>query len=318
MNKYAFAFDVGGLFIKAAVLLESGHIIPGSYAIYPSHSKGTKEEIVAHLILILKQQAGLILDRQYEFYGVGYAFPGPFDYEKGICYIQGQDKFEHLYGVNLCSEVMSELRADPYFSSRLTSDFQIVFENDANLFALGELFSGKASSFSRSICMTIGTGTGSAFIDDGKLISDRSDVPMNGWIYNEPFADSVIDDYISKRGILRLAKELGMNTEHLEVKELAEKAYGGHRLAKQAFHRFGQNIGSIVNLFIASFKPETVIIGGQIAISKDLFLQGILEVLTDKNVLIQTVEGTSMSTFVGVASLLQRTSQKKKFLNDEC
>ena len=33
--------------------------------------------------------------------GIGFAMPGPFDYVKGICYIQGVAKYENLYGINV-------------------------------------------------------------------------------------------------------------------------------------------------------------------------------------------------------------------------
>lgn len=56
-----------------------------------------------------------------------------------------------------------------------------------------------------------------------------------------------------------MALELGMSTEHLDVKELAEETYQGHRLDNEAFHRFEQNIGSMLNRFagITSLLKQT-------------------------------------------------------------
>jgi glucokinase len=313
MNKYSIAFDVGGLFIKSAVLNNQGEICPDSFAIFPAKSKETKEEILEHLVYIIKQQANRILDKDFKIVGVGYAFPGPFDYENGISYIKDVDKFEDLYEVNLRTELESRLLKEPSFKSKMNLPFPIVFENDANLFALGEQMSGKGRPYQRTFFLTIGTGAGSAFIENGKLVTNRHDVPENGWIYNQPFGKSIVDEYISKRGILRLASEVGITVKDNEVKTLAEMARSNVPEAKEAFHRFGNNIGNVLNQYVLPFKPDVVILGGQISKGKDLFIDGIYEVLQDKSQAIEKADDTSLSTFVGVANLLQQTMTESNY-----
>ena len=58
------------------------------------------------------------------------AFPGPFDYAKGICLLRGLDKYDALYGVDL-------RRAFSRGSGIAPED--ILFTNDASAFALGEM-----------------------------------------------------------------------------------------------------------------------------------------------------------------------------------
>ena len=311
MNKYAIAFDIGGVFIKSAVLNYEGQVCPDTVAIYPSFSKLGKSDIIDHLVEIIKQQTGRILDKYIQIYGIGYAFPGPFDYENGISYITGLDKFDQIYGVNMRIEISERLRSDTMFSGKQAPEFQIVFENDANLFGLGELLSGKARGYRRSICITIGTGAGSAFIDNGEIVTKRADVPPNGWIYNTPFGDSIVDDYISKRGILRLAKQSGMDTGELDVKALAESARGGDQTAASVFWQFGRNIGVMLNGFVRSYHPEAVILGGQISKSSDLFMDGIFESLENSDLKIEMTADTSISTFAGVSRLLQLNVDRK-------
>lgn len=313
MNKYSIAFDVGGLFIKSAVLNNQGEICPDSFAIFPAKSKETKEEILEHLVYIIKQQANRILDKDFKIVGVGYAFPGPFDYENGISYIKDVDKFEDLYEVNLRTELESRLLKEPSFKSKMNFPFPIVFENDANLFSLGEQMAGKAKPYHRSFFLTIGTGAGSAFIENGKLIANSQDVPENGWIYNQPYGTSIVDEYISKRGILRLAAELGITVKDNEVKTLADMARSSIPQAKEVFHRFGNHIGNVLNDYVLRFKPDVVILGGQISKGKDLFIDGIYEVLQDKSLVIEHADDTSLSTFVGVANLLQQTMTESNY-----
>lgn len=311
MNKYSIAFDVGGLFIKSAVLDDDGEIVPNSYAIFPSKSKETKESIIEHLVFIIKQQTNGILDKDFEITGVGYAFPGPFDYESGISYIKGIDKFEELYEVNLRDLLINCLKQESSFHSKTSNEFQIVFDNDASLFALGEHVSGKAGGYNKSIFLTIGTGAGSAFMENGKLVRDRQDVPEYGWLYNQPFKQSIVDDYISKRGILQLANELGLSTTDNEVETLAAMGKNEDQRAKMVFQMFGEYIGKVLNPYIKSFKPDAIILGGQITKSKDLFMNGIYEALENKTINIECSEETSLSTFKGVANLLKQSIRKK-------
>lgn len=309
MNKYAIVFDVGGLFIKAAVMDRRGQVVPGTYGIYPSRSKKSKEEILDHFIELIKQQAGFIMDRNFRIEGIGYAFPGPFDYDRGICFIEEVDKYEALFGVNVHDELLERLERESFFANKKDESFRIAFENDASLFALGEYTAGKARPYGRSICMTIGTGTGSAFLENGVLVKHRDDVPPNGWIYRQPYRESIVDDYISKRGILRILKETGTLEDDMDIKALAERAKNGEERAADVFRTFGERIGEMLIPYVRSFRPEAVIIGGQIVGSQELFLPGTRDALQEFPVAVEVTAETSLSTFAGVWRLLD---QKKR------
>ncbi|TLS48711.1 ROK family protein [Paenibacillus antri] len=302
-NVYSIALDIGGVFIKAAVLNASGDVRMDTIMIYPSRSKEDKETLLRHLTSVIEQQAAKIIDKHYLLSGIGFAFPGPFDYENGVCYIRGLGKFDHIYGVNLREELTNRLLQNAGLRRRMAAPFSIVFENDANLFALGELLSGAARAYERTICLTLGSGAGSAFIDGGVLVKERPDVPSNGWLYKEPFRESIVDDYISKRGILRIAAELGADPG-LDVKELAELARGGDAAAAETFRRFGVLAGEMLRPFVARFRPDAIVVGGQIAKSADLFQDEVRAALGFPDVAVRYSDRANLSAFVGVAKLL--------------
>lgn len=306
MRKYAIVFDVGGLFIKAGVLDERGRLVPNSYMIYPSRSKEGKEELLGHLVDLVKEQTNRILAKSFRIEGIGYAFPGPFDYERGISYIRAVDKYESIYGVNLHDELTHRLAQESSFAAKRTPDFRIVFENDANLFALGEYEAGKAARYAKALCLTIGTGAGSAFLESGQLVKNRADVPENGWIYNQPFRDSVVDDYISKRGIFRLMREAGLDDGLPDVKSAADQAKAGDERAIAVFRRFGELLGEMLRPFIRSFRPEAIVIGGQIVKSQELFMDSVREALRETPVALEVSDDTSISAFAGVSRLLRQ------------
>lgn len=309
MMKYIIAFEAGGLFLRSAIINSAGEILPDSFAIFPSKSDKSKEEIIDNLYLRIKQQANRILDKQINIQGVGFAFPGPFDYENGISYIKNVGKFEQLYGVNVRQELLLKVRQEKSLQSKINHNFRILFDNDANLFALGEKMIGKGKSYDRAIYLRIGTGTGSAFMEQGILIKDRENIPENGWIYNEPFGESIVNDYISLKGILKLAEKAGITIKNNLVETLDEMARNNDKKAKDIFYLFGRNIGNALYPYIDEFSPEAIILGGKISMSKDFLIGGIYDTLKNNKVHIQNSLDTTLSTFVGVSDLIKQSTE---------
>ncbi|MCY9517458.1 ROK family protein [Paenibacillus apiarius] len=296
------ALDVGGTSIKAALVI-GGQLNEQSVKVYPSRAKESMDVIVTHLLDIIKHQA-LTMQHPHSIVGVALAFPGPFDYVRGISLMKGIDKYDAIYGVNLREELRQKIEADSELSSRFYADLRIVFENDVRAFALGQLLSGQAAAYDRSLCLTIGTGLGSAFLDHGAIVTDHEAVPDGGWIFNQPFREGIVDDYISKRGILRIASELGYQLEGMDVKELANRSRQGDRAAGEVFERFGSVFAAAMNPYNEAFRPEALILGGQIAKSFDLSMDGFRRTAS-RQVEIVIVGNTSHSTFLGAASLLK-------------
>jgi glucokinase len=302
-NRYSLVFDVGGRFIKAAVLNDRGQFFSDTISFYPSKADADRETLLEHLADMICQQVGKIIDKYYVLDGIAFAFPGPFDYENGICLIRGVNKFDSLYEIDLRAELTERLRPRKMFASRMGSPFSIVFENNADMFALGEWLAGTIKPYRRTICLTVGNGTGSAFLEEGRLIKWRKDVPSNGWVYNVPFKDAWVDDYISTRGIERLARDRAA-VQGLDVEEMADLARKGQADAQDVFRRFGQLFGEMLQLFIPAFQPDALFIGGQIAHCYDLFSEPLQAYLKNENVLILTSTTTSNSTFIGISKSL--------------
>ncbi|MBC7122469.1 MAG: ROK family protein, partial [Pseudothermotoga sp.] len=214
----------------------------------------------------------------------------------GISYIKGVGKYEALYGVN----VRNELRQRISTSSGLTfvENFDIFFENDTRLFALGWYVSNKGLHHKRVMFVTLGTGVGSAFIENGKLVTQGDDVPPGGYIYNHEFQGRTIEDTFSSRGILSLAKEKGLkNTE--SVKELSEQAELGNPVAIELFRQYGRELGEALAPIIERFKADALVIGGQIAKSSNLFLEELKKALQGSSVNIAIAEDSHLFTFIG-------------------
>ncbi|WMT41286.1 ROK family protein [Paenibacillus sp. D2_2] len=298
------ALDVGGTFIKSCIMLN--HVpIPASQKEFPSLADQDKETIIEQFIHIFKYQVDFYHSQfieQDSHWHIGLAFPGPFDYEQGICYIQGLEKFESLYGFNVKRAFYERLAQEQGSWVRPLQSAEIRFENDARLFALG--FSTNYPQ-DRFIALTLGTGLGSAFIDKSTIIDHFVGIPANGWLYNQPYRDGIIDDAFSKRGILQLAHSLGVMNHDLDVKELAEDAIAGDVLSREVFTEFGTRLADMLIPYIQAFQPNLLVFGGQLSKSFHLFsaaLQGFADL---HQIQIHTSERMLENTFLGISHMFR-------------
>ncbi|WP_164545494.1 ROK family protein [Paenibacillus albus] len=300
------AFDVGGTQIKAAAMRD-GEIIASTALHYDSRSELEADAIIAHFVDIAVDVLGRGGLTEESISGFGLAFPGPFDYERGICLIQGLGKFESLYGLNIGDMLSEAIRSHGQLGRRLSPEFRIVFENDAALFGLGESNGGgEAFGVERAVCLTIGTGLGSCYLERGQLVKHRDGVPENGWLYAEPYGNRMADECISRRGLLHLAEEMGMELAGRDVRELADAAASGDADAVQLFDHFGRRMAVILVPAFEAYEPNRIVLGGQISKSAGLFAPAFKEVLLAQGIIAQVrvSAGTFASTFRGIYHLV--------------
>lgn len=192
---------------------------------------------------------------------VGLAFPGPFDYGRGVSLIQGVRKFDRLYGLDVTESLLARLDG--------TGVEKCLYVNDAAAFALGECFCGAASGADRVMALTLGTGFGSGFVAAGRLLTDAPEVPADGWVYCLPFEGGIADDAFSTRWFCRRYKAL-TGREVAGVKEVAGRA-GTETEARQVFEEYGRRLGEFILPVFDRFRGDVLVLGGNIARAYPLF-----------------------------------------------
>lgn len=306
-SSFIVALDVGGTQIKAGAVA-NGELIEASVGHYESQADLAAGPMIDHLAAIFADIVGRT-GAQAGVDGLGIAFPGPFDYETGISRIRGLGKFDALYGLNVGALLAAKLRAGERTSGWLAPHFRIAFENDAALFGLGEAGpGGAAEGAERVVCLTIGTGLGSCCLESGRLVKKRADVPDEGWLYTVPYKDGIADDYISRRGILRLAAQLGFEDISMDVKDYAALADAGDAPALRLFERFGGRMADILLPSLQRFRPDLVVLGGQISKSAHLFVPAFRLALEHAGLhaQVRVSRDTLASTLLGVYGLMNR------------
>ncbi|MCL6442611.1 MAG: ROK family protein [Alicyclobacillus sp.] len=253
--------DVGGTTIQSGIVCTPGRVLTSSILKSDSQAHASADVLLDHFSSIITHQLNTARSLGMTIVGVGLAFPGPFDYENGICLIRGLDKFDAIYGMDLRQHLSQALGINKS---------AIRCMNDADAFSLGEAWFGAGQPYQRAVYLTLGTGIGSAFIEKGRIVNDTA--PFGGRVFQVPFVDGVADDYLSRRGILRLAQSLGYPSTHHDVQDIAQAAFRGDAIAIRVFEQFGEQLASVLAPICHAFQPDGIVLGGQISKSGALFL----------------------------------------------
>ncbi|WP_413997878.1 ROK family protein [Flavobacterium sp. W1B] len=234
-----------------------------------------------------------------EFFGISVCMPGPFDYTNGICWIKGQTKYEHFYGLDVRKLIQDRLN--------LSDDFPVLFENDADSFGKGEVFKNVENRSKKVMAVTLGTGLGACFIDKGEAITSGNQVPTDGELYNAPYKESIAEDYVSARGLIANYRELSgvAIASGLEIFDLAT---AGDVLAIQAFRKLGEDLARIVAPWLKIFEADSFIIGGKIANASVFFLPFFEEKLKNEGckVTVSISSDNEIAALLGATSLIYK------------
>ncbi|WP_408008224.1 ROK family protein [Pseudalkalibacillus sp. A8] len=295
MEQGYIVMDVGGTNIKTAVLNYDG--IPVFRDTFDTQANESAGNIVNNFVSIIQR---LNKKSKLDIIGIGMAFPGPFDYENGISYMQNLGKFDQLYKLPFKKLLQEVIQKEGEFKKNIP----IIFGNDATLFGYGVAHFDSVQLGEKILCITLGTGCGSAFMENGK-ISNENGIPKNGWIYNVPFKDGVIDDYLSARGLMRIVDEMKLKG-YLDGSELFQASKAGDRKALEVFDKFGEIVNSAITPFITLFQPERIVFGGQIAKSGKYFLESLQK--ENRNIDIESLVDSSLYTMQGLLIELKKYS----------
>jgi glucokinase len=186
----------------------------------------------------------------------GVAMPDPFDYATGVALFEGVGKFASLRGVDVGAALRDRLKG------------RFTFVNDADAFMLGEWVAGAATGSRRSAGITLGTGVGSGWLVDGRVVDPG--VPPGGRLHRLDIAGRPLEDVVSRRAIRRAYAEAGGAAE-ADVKEIAEAARTGDATARRVLDAAMTALGRVVGRTVNAFRADVLVIGGSMSASWDLF-----------------------------------------------
>lgn len=225
-------------------------VLRSSYQRVAINSRGNAAEIIDSCSAVIRQALNT---PDVKVNKIGLAMPGPFDYEQGISYIHNNKKHEALYGLNV-KEMIAEKLGIAITNIRML--------NDAASFLKGEVFAGAAQGYERVIGLALGTGLGTAKLNNG--------VAEDAGLWEIPFLDSIAEDYLSERWFTKRYYDLsGINV--VNVKELSS-FYSSSNTVKAVFKEFALNLAAFAADFIKSANPQIIVLSGDISRVSECFL----------------------------------------------
>lgn len=216
--------------------------------------------------------------------------------------------------------------------SRHTS-LPVVVTNDANAAAVGEMIYGGARGMKNFVVITLGTGLGSGFVIDGKLLYGHDGFAGElGHTAIRPGPSTrecdcgkkgCLETYVSATGLKRtLLKVMADSIEPSELRKYSfdeldaelihEAAKRGDSLAKRAFTHTGMMLGFKLADVVAHTNPEAIFLFGGLALAKELIFgpakenmeENLLHIYKGKVKLLPSELSTQNAAVLGASSLI--------------
>ena len=269
--KYCFGVDIGGTTVKMGIFEEGGNIVD-KWEI-PTYTENEGARIlpdIADSIKAKMEEHGL---DKVNIIGVGVGVPAPVTAEGivnktanlGWKYKEVKKEMEELTGLNT------------------------VVGNDANVAALGEMWQGGGKGQKNMIMITLGTGVGSGFIVNGKLIVGQHGAGGEGGHVTVDYEESdccgcgnkgCLEQYASATGIVRLAKKVLAKTtkttvlqaETVTAKDVWDAVKAGDEVAVEVAELFGSYLAKGLAIMAAVSDPAIFVIGGGVSKAGDILL----------------------------------------------
>ena len=250
--------SIGGSHVTASgVNMSEGKILKGTTFSQNLNAQASQEEIIKIWASQINKTIHAL--RGHLFRGIAFAMPGAFNYREGIALFKDTNKYEDLFNEKI------EALLNPHL---LRQHLEFRFINDATAFGMGEAWKGMGRHAQRIICLTLGTGIGSAFIENGLPVVNRADVPPEGCLWHLPYREERVEDFFSLNWFKSQAEQ--MKLPILGVKDLADRfAYSPK--VRNIFDEFGDNLAELLAPWIESFGPELLVFGGNVSKSLPFF-----------------------------------------------
>lgn len=274
--------DLGGTKISAALVADDKIIKQYSCA-----TPGGQE--VRAVVKAIEESISNVFDE--EVVGIGIGVPGLIDLSKNLVI--------DVVNIPCWDEVPLKHLIEKRFNK------PVFINNDANCFAIGEKYFGKAKAYRNFVGITLGTGLGAGIIINNHLYSGNfCGAGEFGMIY---YQDKYVENYASGQ----FFKNRGLSGD-----EMARKAALGDVKTLKLFNEFGIHVGRAIANILYSLAPESIILGGSVSRSYPYFEKGMHSALNSDFVFRRIYEGLKIevsemknSALLGACSLVLDASR---------
>jgi glucokinase len=282
--QFSIGFDLGGTTMSAALVDASGHI--HQIAEVDTHPEHEAQVTLGRMIDLIAPLIASAHAQSQEVVGIGIGIAGLVDTYTGWVHT----------APNLPQ--WKNLAVGPPIAAHFQLPVRI--DNDVRVAAMGELAYGAGQGRQHLICLTVGTGIGSALILNGQLhrgaslsAGELGHIPVirDGGPHCGCGSHGCLESVAGTQGILALAQRYiarglapqlaQMVTEKgkLTPALISQAATAGDTGAIAVWHEVGTWIGTGLAGVVNLLNPERIIIGGGIAQAGELLFAPIREAI---------------------------------------
>jgi glucokinase len=257
--------DIGGTNTVFGLISKEGEIL------YKNTVKTTDYPNPTDLVAVVANQLNIQLTTQFsnaQFLGMGIGAPN------GNFFTGNIEFAPNLLWKGIVP--LAQLFAEALHTKALLT-------NDANAATLGELIFGGAKNIDDFLFVTLGTGLGSGFVSNGKLIYGHDGLGGElGHVILIPDGRTCgcgrkgcVETYCSATGLRRTFAELSKIHFSIEIpssKEIYDLAQRGNEIAQEAFDKTAQWLGLTLANSVAISSPKTIFLFGGLANAGDYLL----------------------------------------------
>ncbi len=260
MKQLVLGIDIGGTNTEFAFIDKSGKSIKHQHLLTQNY------DVFKDLVSAIYSKSMQVLnDEKIELAGVGIGAPNGNHYSGNIEYAPNLP----WQGIVPLKQLFEEQFSLP-----------VTVTNDANAAAVGEMMFGGAKNMKHFVVITLGTGLGSGFVIDGKVLYGHDGFAGElGHTIVIPNGrkcscgnKGCLEAYVSARGITQTYRELSNNTKAYTPEEIADKATHGDNTALVTFQETGKLLGRKLADVVSITSPEAIFLFGGIANAGDLIL----------------------------------------------
>jgi len=272
--------DIGGTTVKVGICNAEGKLLR-TYEGPTGTEQGTEVilENISTYVRRIVDEYGAAWD---DVAGVGVGIPGFMDFATGVV----------LLSANFPS--MRNVPVKATLEQKLGKPVKI--NNDANVAALGEAWSGAGRGLQNVVVYTLGTGVGGGIIVRGQIYEGFSGMAGElGHVQVVPDMEAIqcgcgqygcVETVSSATGIIRMAKdavERGDKTTLSDLPSIAAKdvfdaAKAGDEVALRIVKRAAFYLGKAISATAVIVNPERFILGGGVAKAGDILFDSVREV----------------------------------------
>ncbi|MDO4328822.1 MAG: ROK family protein [Lachnospiraceae bacterium] len=255
MKQYL-AFDIGGTFIKFAVMDEAAHVLMKGKFPTPSNEM----EILRSMQNIYQST------QEYQIRGIAVSVPGLTDVKNGILLTAGT--VHGLDGCHLGEKLSAVCDGKP-----------VVIENDGKAAGLAEAWLGAAKGAESCCVLVFGTGVGSVSIRNGEVLRGSHLIAgeASHWIIGgtrEQIKPQKFHYYGTVPTVHRIEKLLQMENNSLSGEEVFWLYRDGNEIVRNEIEDWWYAIALQCYNISLMLDPDVICIGGGVS-EESLFVDGI-------------------------------------------